>query len=395
MPRMLIFLIFIVMGLCFGCNDRRDLDEIAGLATDALEAFPKRDLNKPLPQKPEPPAPKKKAEVKPSPSGPPAEKLPPVVLVTQASQKPNEAQIATQAVGRYVHPLIGKADRADETGTSLGTGLILGGPEKLVMGLGQPNEAFSVYQIGKYDATLEAVRKVEGLGLQLWQASSALGNLEAKVRTSPVRLGEDLVALQATQAGPVAVPVTVAGPNMETTFESFDPTLPGHLFTLALPDIKQLHGAVLADLEGRVAGMVLPQGEGKLAAAVPASVLSSLRGELTLAKLAQKGGEAPEYIKRGVRLGAQITELLPEDVEQIGQGIPPVATVNKVYEGSPAHRAGLQHGDILLEMDDESLADFESLLNGLKQHPQGEPLSLLVLRNGERAAVIIPDPENL
>ena len=393
MPRLTLLFVLSLYLFC-ACHDRRDVGEMAGLATQALEAFPKRDPNKPIPPKPKPPVIEEKTEVQPDSSMNYGKKLPPVVLVTQANQKPNRAQVVSRAAGRYVHPLIAKTERNAAEGITLGTGLILGGPEKLVIGLGLPKEGYAVYQIGKYDATLEAVQTLDGLNVQLWQASSALGNLEAKIRTSPATLGEDLVALQATSSGPVAVPVTVAGVNVETTLESFDPAQPGHLLTLALPDVEQLHGSVLMDLEGRVTGLVIPRPEGQLAAAVPASILASLRGELTLAKLAEKSDEAPAYVKRGVRLGAQITELLPEDVEKIGPGVPPVATINKVYEGSPAQRAGLQHGDILLEMDDEALGSFEALLKGLEKHPQGEPLSLLVLRNGERAAVIIPDPEN-
>ncbi len=61
----------------------------------------------------------------------------------------------------------------------------------------------------------------------------------------------------------------------------------------------------------------------------------------------------------------------------------PVLTVVEVFEGSPAERAGLQRGDVILEIDGTSTegASLEAAISRIRG-PQGTPVELLIRRRG-------------
>jgi S1-C subfamily serine protease len=66
--------------------------------------------------------------------------------------------------------------------------------------------------------------------------------------------------------------------------------------------------------------------------------------------------------------------------------------VVEVLTGSPAERAGLRAGDILLSVGGRPVANAESLQKLLFAEAIGVPLELLLMRDGtETRAVAVPD----
>lgn len=83
------------------------------------------------------------------------------------------------------------------------------------------------------------------------------------------------------------------------------------------------------------------------------------------------------------RLGASVA-----DAASIArkQGRPPLtgAYVGNVHPGSPAEQAGLRPGDIAVECNGWPIRDAEELIRTLAGLPQGRPVPLVVLREGQR-----------
>jgi S1-C subfamily serine protease len=68
-------------------------------------------------------------------------------------------------------------------------------------------------------------------------------------------------------------------------------------------------------------------------------------------------------------------------VSRLGLGLRSGVEVWRIKPGSPAHRAGLRHDDIILSVDDQPTANLAHLQKLLHPFPQGMPLSVVVLRD--------------
>ncbi|HEX8947778.1 MAG TPA: DegQ family serine endoprotease [Dissulfurispiraceae bacterium] len=96
-------------------------------------------------------------------------------------------------------------------------------------------------------------------------------------------------------------------------------------------------------------------------------------------------------IKRGkvVRgwLGLSIQPITPELAGQFGLKDEKGALVGDVVEGSPAERAGLQRGDVVVEFDGKEVRDPAGLRNMAANTPPGKEVTLKVLREGKPKAI--------
>jgi S1-C subfamily serine protease len=61
--------------------------------------------------------------------------------------------------------------------------------------------------------------------------------------------------------------------------------------------------------------------------------------------------------------------------------------ITSVVEGSPAQKAGLKDGDIIVRLDGESVAGMEALVESIGSHEPGEKVKLVVLREGEETTI--------
>jgi serine protease Do len=135
-------------------------------------------------------------------------------------------------------------------------------------------------------------------------------------------------------------------------------------------------GGPLADAQGRVVGinsMVMGPG---VAIAVPSNTVERFLAE-----------RAPDSAVLGV--GGQAVEL--PGVEE-GAGV----LIAEVLDGSPAERAGLMIGDVLLSIDGAPARNGDELLRALSARRPGEPRRLGILRGGRRQEVVaVPRPRGV
>jgi serine protease Do len=84
---------------------------------------------------------------------------------------------------------------------------------------------------------------------------------------------------------------------------------------------------------------------------------------------------------RRPQMGVQIQDVTEADAEVYGLDEIRGAEVVNVQPGSPAARAGLRIGDVILSLDDEEIHDGTDLTTGLAQHQPGETVTLTIVRD--------------
>ena len=92
------------------------------------------------------------------------------------------------------------------------------------------------------------------------------------------------------------------------------------------------------------------------------------------------------------RIGVYVQPLTPELREHFGAPEDRGVLVARVEAGRPAERAGLRVGDLLLEANDEPIANPGDLLRIVASVAEGATLELRVLRGGEERTVKV-EPE--
>ena len=86
-------------------------------------------------------------------------------------------------------------------------------------------------------------------------------------------------------------------------------------------------------------------------------------------------------IQRG-RIGVQIQDLTPEFAEALGTTYQRGALVAQVLPGTPAEAAGIQAGDVIVEMNGEQVVGSSDLRNKVGLLRVGDAVSLTVVRDG-------------
>lgn len=82
-------------------------------------------------------------------------------------------------------------------------------------------------------------------------------------------------------------------------------------------------------------------------------------------------------------LGIEVQPLTPELAESFGLEGRPGIVVAGIYRDSPAQRANLQPGDIILSIDGEPAGDGRRSMNQVARTKPGEKVSVKVMRNGK------------
>jgi serine protease Do len=138
-------------------------------------------------------------------------------------------------------------------------------------------------------------------------------------------------------------------------------------------------GGPLIDLDGKVIGIntaIISSSGGNIGIglAIPINMAKNVYDQL------KAGGT----IVRGY-LGIHLGELTPRlreslDLDKDIKGI----IINEVEEDSPADKAGLEHGDIVLELENQPVDDVQELQGRVAQMKPGTKVNLVVLRDGDR-----------
>lgn len=82
-------------------------------------------------------------------------------------------------------------------------------------------------------------------------------------------------------------------------------------------------------------------------------------------------------------LGVVIQEVTPEIAQKFGMKDPKGALVSDVTKGSPAEKAGIMRGDIIIEYDGKSISSVSNLRNSVAQTKVGSKVVIKIFRNGK------------
>lgn len=92
------------------------------------------------------------------------------------------------------------------------------------------------------------------------------------------------------------------------------------------------------------------------------------------------------YVRRP-RIGAQVSDVTAVDAEAYGLDEVSGAEVNAVEGDSPAERAGLDIGDVVIALDGEEIENANDLTTALAERDPGDEVTLTVVRNGRNRRV--------
>jgi Do/DeqQ family serine protease len=148
-------------------------------------------------------------------------------------------------------------------------------------------------------------------------------------------------------------------------------------------------GGALVNLRGELAGIntaiISPQGGGNIGIglAIPINLALQIMEQIV------ETGE----VKRGF-LGVSMQDLSPSLAEAFGLEGQHGAIVNKVLEGSPADKAGMLAGDIVISTDGKQIKNAADLHNRIGLLPVGEKIRFKVLRDGKESEFTVTVVEN-
>jgi serine protease Do len=133
-------------------------------------------------------------------------------------------------------------------------------------------------------------------------------------------------------------------------------------------------GGPLFNMQGEVVGIntaIIPYGQG-IGFAIPVNMARSLVPQLIV-----KG-----EVTRGY-MGVSIQPLTPELAKAMKLGERPGALVGEVVPGSPADKAGIQRGDVIIAYNKKPVEGPHDLSLMVAETPVGEKIPITILRDGK------------
>jgi len=135
-------------------------------------------------------------------------------------------------------------------------------------------------------------------------------------------------------------------------------------------------GGALINLRGELVGIntaILGPAGGNVGIgfAVPINMARSVMDQLV------SYGE----VRRG-KLGVEVQDLTPDIAQALHLSVVGGAVIARVAANSPAQRAGLKPGDVIVAIDGEAVQSSSDLRNRIGLTPVGKSIGLKVLRNG-------------
>ncbi|HEX7455123.1 MAG TPA: trypsin-like peptidase domain-containing protein [Gallionella sp.] len=139
-------------------------------------------------------------------------------------------------------------------------------------------------------------------------------------------------------------------------------------------------GGALVDVNGNLIGVnsaIYSPNGGSLGIgfAIPATTAKK-----TMEQIIQHGSVTRGWI------GAAIQELTPELVESFKLGSANGVLITEVIRNSPAERAGIKNGDILVSIDSKAIDNWGAMLETVSNLPPGDVVVVKLLRNGTEVA---------
>ena len=219
--------------------------------------------------------------------------------------------------------------------------------------------------VGTDPATDLALLRVDA-GREL--AYLALGDSEAlRAGDWVMAIGDPLGLAKTVTVGVVSAKGRQINISDEASFENFIQTDAAINFGNS--------GGPLLDTEGRVVGInsAINWGAENIGFAIPVDTLKQI-----LPQLRETG-----RVSRGY-LGVLIEDVDYQIAQAFGLDEATGVLVSQVLPGQPAGKAGVEHGDIILEVDGREVDGTRFLIDYVSGRGPGESVELTILRDGER-----------
>jgi 2-alkenal reductase len=132
-------------------------------------------------------------------------------------------------------------------------------------------------------------------------------------------------------------------------------------------------GGPLLDLSGEVIGInvATTQGAENIGFSIPVNAAKSVLKNFEQAGRIVRPFLGVEYV------------IITEDISVLRK-LPQGAFIQRVVKDSPAEKAGLKAGDIIVKVDDQAINEKSTLSNAIRARQVGDSLKLAVDRNGEQ-----------
>jgi len=138
-------------------------------------------------------------------------------------------------------------------------------------------------------------------------------------------------------------------------------------------------GGPLVNLSGEVVGintMIVTDRNVGIGFAIPANMAKQVLPQLRSAGRVSRG-----------KLGVGIQPVDADAAEFLGLDSPRGALVQSVEEGSPAARAGIRQGDVIVEFNGKAIKQMDELPNLVAATPVGTRANVVVMRKGKRQSL--------
>jgi serine protease Do len=250
-------------------------------------------------------------------------------------------------------------------GTILTNDHVVDGAEKVKVEL-QDKRTYTAKVVGTDKPSDLAVLKVEEAGLP----ALGFGSSDAtRVGDIVLAFGNPLGIGQTVTMGIVSAKGRATGLG-EGSFEDFLQT--------DAPINQGNSGGALVNVRGELVGInsqiVSPSGGNiGIGFAIPSHMAQTVMAQLV------HGGK----VRRG-QLGVTIQNVTPEIARSVGLDKVEGALVSHVTKDSPADKAGLERGDVIVSVDGETFPDSNTLRNHIAGTAPGSTLTLGLLRDGKR-----------
>src|SRR4030095_1456641 len=190
----------------------------------------------------------------------------------------------------------------------------------------------------------------------------AMGNSDdLKVGSWVVAVGSPFGLEQTVTAGIVSAKGRVIGSGPYDNFIQTDASInPGN------------SGGPLINTKGEVVGIntaIIASAQG-IGFAIPVNMAKEIAPQLQ-----EKG-----HVTRGW-FGVSIQEMTPELAKSFGMKEKKGALVSEVVPGSPAEKAGIEQGDVIMEFDGKAVADSQDLPRMVASTPVGKSVNIKLWRN--------------
>jgi len=139
-------------------------------------------------------------------------------------------------------------------------------------------------------------------------------------------------------------------------------------------------GGPLVNIEGEVIGinaMIISPGQG-IGFAIPINLAKSIMEELI---------KTGKIIRPWVGIGLQ--DLTPELMNNFNVKEKEGALISQIYEGSPAEKADLKTGDIIIQIDGKKIKDSQDVVREVLKRQVGQKILFEVIRDGKHAEVAV------